>query len=250
MSRALAYWLFRYRRTWQGTIVVSVANPLLFLLAIGAGLGSLVWGDVEGVPYLEFFAPGMLAAAAFQNAFIDAGFGVATARGRERVYQTAVATPLSPGAVMGGHLLFIGLRVFVGALAFVLVMAGFGLFSSIGTALAVLLAATLTGVAPATVVAAWAVTVTDFPRLNTVFRFVVMPMYLFSGTFFSVEQLPAALRSLMYALPLWHGADLCRSLALGTATAGMTLLHVAYLGALAVAGVLVGRATFRKVLYV
>ncbi len=91
---------------------------------------------------------------------------------------------------------------------------------------------------------------TDFPRLNTVFRFVVMPMYLFSGTFFSVEQLPAALQSLMYALPLWHGADLCRSLALGTATPGMTLLHVAYLGALAVAGVLIGRATFRKVLYV
>ncbi|GAB1822238.1 ABC transporter permease [Herbidospora sp. RD11066] len=250
MFRALTYWLFRYRRTWQGTAVVSVANPLLFLLAIGAGLGSLVRGDVEGVPYLQFFAPGMLAAAAFQNAFIDAGFGVATARGRERVYQTAIATPLSPGEVMAGHLLFVALRVFVGALAFVAVMAGFGLFSSFGTALAVLLAATLTGIAPATVVAAWAVTVTDFPRLNTVFRFAVMPMYLFSGTFFSVEQLPAALRTLMYALPLWHGADLCRSLALGTATLGMTTLHVAYLGVLAVAGVLIGRVTFRKVLYV
>ncbi|WP_066363192.1 ABC transporter permease [Herbidospora mongoliensis] len=250
MLPAFVYWLFRYRRTWQSTAVVSIANPLLFLLAIGAGLGTLVQGDVEGVPYLRFLAPGVLAAAAFQNAFIDAGFGVATARGRERVYQTAIATPLSPGEVMAGHLLFVGLRVFVGALAFVVVMACFGLFSSFGTALAVLLAATLTGIAPATVVAAWAVTVTDFPRLNTVFRFVVMPMYLFSGTFFSVEQLPDPLQSLMYALPLWHGADLCRSLALGTATLGTTTLHIAYLGALAVAGVLIGRVTFRKVLYV
>ncbi|WP_062350018.1 hypothetical protein [Herbidospora yilanensis] len=67
MLRALTYWLFRYRRTLQGTVVVSAANPQLFLLAIGAGLGSPVQGDVEGVPYLQFFARGMLAAAGYRR---------------------------------------------------------------------------------------------------------------------------------------------------------------------------------------
>ncbi|GIH27170.1 transport permease protein [Acrocarpospora phusangensis] len=247
--RALAYWLVRYRRTWRGTIVVSVANPILFLLAIGAGLGTLVEGTVEGASYLAFFAPGLLAAATLQNAFVEAGFKVNSALRRERIYSTAAATPLEPGHILAGHLMFITLRLMLSAAAFVVVMALFGLTGSVGVALAVTLAATLTGLAFAAPLAAWAVTVSDFPQLNTVFRFVVMPMYLFSGTFFSVTQLPGPLRAVAYALPLWHGVDLCRALALGTATPGTSLLHAGYLTLCCVAGVLVARVTFRRCLH-
>ncbi|WP_214107183.1 ABC transporter permease [Acrocarpospora catenulata] len=249
MFRALHYWLYRYRRTWRGTIVISVANPLLFLLAIGAGLGALVRGSVDGVSYLEFFAPGLLAAAAFQNAFVDGGFAVTSASRRERIYPTAAATPLEPGEIFGGHLLFITLRLALSAAAFVLVMALFGLVSGPGVAVAVVGAATLTGLALAAPLAAWAVTVRDIPQLNTVFRFGMMPLYLFSGTFFSVAQLPGPIRAVVQVMPLWHGVDLCRTLALGTAALGPSLLHLGYLAGLVVAGVLAGRVTFRRCLH-
>jgi len=73
--RAFSYWMLAYRRTWRGTIVVSVANPLLFLVGVGAGLGHLVDRNaptqIAGVAYAAFFAPGMLAAAAMQTAFLE-----------------------------------------------------------------------------------------------------------------------------------------------------------------------------------
>jgi hypothetical protein len=72
---AFRYWLTLYRRTWRGSIVINVLNPLLFLIGIGAGLGALVDDNapaqIAGVSYAAFFAPGMLAAAAMQNAFIS-----------------------------------------------------------------------------------------------------------------------------------------------------------------------------------
>ena len=79
MWREFTYWLLQYKRTWRGTIVISVANPLLFLLGIGAGLGHLVDrhapAQIAGVSYLAFFAPGMLAAAAMQTGFIESPAG-------------------------------------------------------------------------------------------------------------------------------------------------------------------------------
>ena len=74
----------------------------------------------------------------------------------------------------------------------------------------------------------------------------MIPLFLFSGTFFPVTQLPAAIRPLAYATPLWHGVDLCRGLALGTASAGSVVVHLAYLLALVGAGLRLGARTFRR----
>jgi lipooligosaccharide transport system permease protein len=76
-----------------------------------------------------------------------------------------------------------------------------------------------------------------------------MPLYLFSGTFFSVDQLPAALRVVAYATPLWHGVALCRSLSLGTATWAGAALHVGYLLGLTALGIVAASRTFRRRLH-
>ena len=114
MWREFTYWLLRYRRTWRGSIVISVANPLLFLLGIGAGLGHLVDrhapAQIAGVSYLAFFAPGMLAAAAMQTGFIESAGRVAMAAGFDGSYRAATTTPLTPAQIMAGHLLFIAFR--------------------------------------------------------------------------------------------------------------------------------------------
>jgi lipooligosaccharide transport system permease protein len=83
-----------------------------------------------------------------------------------------------------------------------------------------------------------------------IYRFLLIPMFLFSGTFFPITQLPDWIRPLAYATPLWHGVALCRSLTLGVPDLGSALLHVAYLTALALAGLLVGQRTYRRRLYV
>jgi lipooligosaccharide transport system permease protein len=240
-----------YRRTWRGSIVLSVLNPLLFLTGIGAGLGALVDANapaqIAGVPYAAFFAPGMLAAAAMQSAFLEGSAGVARAAGFG-AYKGATPTPLEPEQLVAGHLLFIAFRVITASAAFIAVMAAFGLIKG-WWALGALLGAVLTGMAFAAPAAAWAVGVRKLRHIDTMFRFVIMPLYMFSGTFFAVSQLPAWIRPVSYVLPLWHGVELCRTLSLGTATRAGTSIHVAYLLVLAVGGFLVARVTYRRRLH-
>lgn len=250
--RAFGYSMLRYRRTWRGSIVISVANPLLFLIAIGAGLGQLISPDSEnlnGVAYLTFFAPGMLAAASMQNGIIESAFPVSMARSSSGgAYRVAAATPLEPEDILYGHVLFMALRVAMSAAAFLAVML---VMDGVHSPLVVLTlpAAVLIGLAFATPVAAWAVTLPDPSPVGNLFKWVVMPLYLFSGTFFAIEQLPSWLQALAWISPLWHGVDLCRTLSLGTATWPMSLLHVAYLAALTCAGLLLARRTYRRHLH-
>jgi Nod factor-specific ABC transporter NodJ protein len=252
MWREFTYWLLRYKRTWRGTIVISVANPLLFLLGIGAGLGHLVDRhaptQIAGVSYLAFFAPGMLAAAAMQTGFIEGSGRVAMSAGFNGSYRAATTTPLGPTQIMGGHLLFIAFRLATSAAAFALVMVGFGVTHG-WWALGALAGALLTGLAFAAPAAAWAVGLRQTRQVNSVFRFVIMPMYLFSGTFFAVTQLPHWLRPVAYVLPLYHGAQLCRSLSLGTATPAGTALHAGILLALTAAGIAAARLAYRRRLH-
>jgi lipooligosaccharide transport system permease protein len=252
MWREFTYWLLLYKRTWRGTIVISVANPLLFLLGIGAGLGQLVDrhapGQIAGVSYLAFFAPGMLAAAAMQTGFIESSGRVVTAAGFDGSYRAATTTPLRPSQIMGGHLLFIGFRLATSAAAFVVVMLAFRVTHG-WWALGALAGALLTGLAFAAPAAAWAVGLRQARHINSVFRFVIMPMYLFSGTFFTVTQLPHWLRPVAYLLPLYHGAQLCRTLSLGTATVAGSAVHAGVLLGLVVTGVAAARVTYRRRLH-
>jgi Nod factor-specific ABC transporter NodJ protein len=250
--RAFSYWLLQYRRTWRSTIVISVANPLLFLLGIGGGLGKLVDqhapAAIAGVPYVAFFAPGLLAASAMQTGFLESCWPARAAAGWEGAYRGEVTTPLGTSDIMAGHLLFMAFRVFTSSAAFIIVMSFFGATRS-WWALAVLPAALLTGMAFATPAAAWGITLTQARTVNSAFRFVIIPLYMFSGTFFAVAQLPHWLRVVAYATPLYQGVELCRTLALGTATLGSSLYHAGYLVVLTVGGIIAARITYRKVLH-
>lgn len=249
--RELGYWLFRYRRTWRGSIVISVANPLLFLTALGLGLGKLVDrnGALHGESYLRFILPGMLIAAVMQTAFLEAAGPVLQSVRQRGNYRAAAATPLSPEDILYGHLMFWALRAAQNAVLFTGVSL---LFGAVDPARAPLLVpiALLVAVAFATPAAAWSVTVTRPSQVNAVFRFAVLPLYMFSGTFFPIERLPSWLRPLAWATPLWHGVDLGRAVALGTATPFRALVHVGYLTAMAVAGLLVARRNYRRTLHV
>ena len=251
--REFRYWLTNYRRTWRGSIYSSVLSPLLYLGAMGIGLGKLVnahgTARLGGLSYLAFLAPGLLAAAAMQAAVEESTYPVLGSVKWRRTYYAAAASPLRPADLFHGHLLFTTMRLAMNSAVFLAVMAAFGAVAS-PWALAALPAAVLTGLAFAAPVEAWAITVTKDTSFALIFRFGLIPLFLFSGTFFPITQLPAWLRPLAYITPLWHGVALCRSLTLGTASLGGALAHVTYLAAVAAVSIAAGNRSYRRRLYV
>lgn len=251
--RQLRFWLTDYRRTWRGSIYSSVLNPVLFLGAIGLGLGSLVnkhgTAQLGGVGYLAFLAPGLLAAAAMETAVGDSTYPVYGSVKWNKTYQAAVASPLRPADIFHGHVLFVILRLIMNCTIFLAVATAFGAVRS-WWMLASVPVAVLTGLAFATPIEAWAVTRTKDSSFAMIFRFGMIPLFLFSGTFFPITQLPDWLRPVAYLTPLWHGVSLCRALNLGTADLGQAVIDVAYLAALATAGLLAGHRSYRRRLYV
>ena len=250
--RELRYWLTNYRRTWRGSIYSSVLTPVLYLAAMGLGLGRLVdahgTARLGGVGYLAFLAPGLLAASAMQAGIEESTYPVLGSVKWRRTYYAAAASPLRPADIFHGHLLFTTMRLAMNASTFLAVMAAFGAILS-PWAVAALPVAVLRGLAFAAPVEAWAITVTKDTSFALVFRFGMIPLFLFSGTFFPVTQLPAWIRPLAYATPLWHGVALCRSLSLGQVSLGdlgVALGHVGYLGALAAVSIAAGNRTYRR----
>jgi lipooligosaccharide transport system permease protein len=251
--REFRYWTTNYRRTWRGSIYSSVLNPVLYLGSIGVVLGKLVnrHGSAElgHIGYLAFLAPGLLAAAAMETGIGESTYPVLGSVKWRRTYYAAVSTPLRPADLFHGHLLFTAVRLVMNCTVFLAVMAAFGAVKS-PWVLAALPVAVLTGLAFAAPIEAWAITVMKDTSFAMIFRFGMIPLFLFSGTFFPVSALPGWAQPIAYATPLWHGVVLCRSLSLGTATIGGVLINVGYLAALAAAGIIAGERTYRRRLYV
>jgi lipooligosaccharide transport system permease protein len=251
--RAFQCWLTIYRRIWRSSVWSSVLGPLFYLGALGLGLGTLVdrhgTASLGGVSYLAFVAPAILASGAMNSAMSEASYPVFGSVKWNKIYIAAQASPLRPADVFHGHLMFITMRIAMNAALVTVYMWAFGASRSAWLVLA-WPAATLTGLAFAAPVAAWAMTLQTETSFAYLFRFGMMPLMLFSGTFFPLSQLPGWLRALAYATPLWHGVDLCRMLSLGDVDLPRALIHVAYLTALAAAGIWAGARTYRRRLYV
>jgi len=252
--RAFQSWLVNYRRTWRGSIYSSVLMPVLYLGAMGLGLGTLVnkhgTAGLGGVSYLVFLAPGLMAATAMQTAVGESLYPVYTAVKWQQTYQAAAATPLKPGDIFRGHLLFTTMRLAMNMTIFLVIMSAFGSVRS-AWVVAALPAAVLTGLAFAAPLDAFAVTRKNNDQaFNIIFRFGMIPLFLFSGTFFPVTQLPGWVRPLAYVTPLWHGVALCRALSLGSADLVGSLGHLAYLTAIVILGLLAGERAYRRRLHV
>jgi lipooligosaccharide transport system permease protein len=249
--RAYEHWLAQYKRVWRGTLGTSLVNPLLYLAALGIGLGTIVDRSPNapgGVPYLDFIAPGLLAAAAMQTAATESSWPVMGAIKWTRTYFAMTATPLTERDVLIGHQLFVVTRVLTASAAYLLVVAGFGAVSS-WLGLLAIPAAVLIGTAFSMPMAAYAARTESDASFPPIFRFVIVPMFLFSGTFFPVEQMPLALELLAYVTPIWHGVELCRGLMLGTIELLPALGHVAYLLAWTVVGLVLAQRTYRRRLF-
>ncbi|MFF4270141.1 ABC transporter permease [Streptomyces sp. NPDC001536] len=251
--RALRYWLSVYRQTWQASLYVSVVNPLLYLGALGLGLGTLVDrtgnSPIDGTRYLDFVAPAVLALHAMVTTTGECSFPVYRVIREDSAYRAAVATPLRPRDLLHGHLVFVAMRLTVNAVLFLTVMSALGAVKS-PLALLALPAAVLTGLAFAAPIEAWTLAVRDMNALNYIFRFAMTPLMLFSATFSPLSTMPEWLRAVAYATPLWHGVSLCRMLSLGDPRPVTAVANVAYLTVFGLIGVALARRGYERRLYV
>jgi lipooligosaccharide transport system permease protein len=246
--RVLEHNLLVYRRTWKGSIFVSFVSPVLFLGAMGFGLGSLIARGpsrtVDGVSYLVFLAPGLLAATAMQSAWGETTYPILSKILWNRTYEGMLATPIGVLDVLAGEFSWLALRLALGSCAFFLVMALFGTVHSVLALLAIVVAV-LTGLAFAAPILAFTATQrtdTGFPFIG---RFVITPLFLLGGVFFPIHQLPQLVQGIAWVTPLAHGVALARGLSVGLAlpSAG---LHLAVLLAYTAVGIVVARVTLQR----
>ncbi len=249
MARMLVERNLRTLRHGWITVASGFFEPVFYLASLGVGLGALV-GSVttpggDQVPYAVFVAPALMASSAMNGAVYDSTFNIFFKLKYARLYDSVLATPLGTRDIAVGEITWALLRGQVYALAFLVVAGVAGLVPS-WWALAALPAAGLVGFAFAAV----GVAATTFMRSWTDFDLVqltIVPLFLFSATFFPLATYPDALQPVVAATPLYHGVALLRSLLLGEVGPGL-LLHVAYLAVMGALGLVVAGRRLQRLL--
>ncbi|WP_232496971.1 ABC transporter permease [Agromyces humatus] len=229
-ARAVMFRGWRATRSTNWLVMVSgFFEPIFYLLAMGIGLGTLV-GDVttesgQVVPYAAFIAPALLAVAAMNGAIYDSTWNVFFKMQFARLYEGMLSTSLGPLDVALGEILLALLRGALYAVGFQLVMQALGLNLS-WWALLALPAVLLIAFGFASLGMAITSYMKTFQQMDWI-NFVMLPMFLFSATFYPITVYPQWLQVVIQALPLWHGVELVRGLTTGAVDWGM-LWHVLY----------------------
>ena len=236
--RLADYWVIAYRATWTGSVLRSFFNPLLYIVSLGVMLGSYVHGTgaLGGATYLQFVTAGMLAGQAMNTAVSEVTYPVMTRILWDKSYSSMLATPLGVAEVVIGQIVFVVARVGLVIAVFMLVLAPFGVYTSWWSIPLIFLVLLLVALAFATPLYALSSSVSSDAYFALVFRLVIFPIYMFSGSFFPISSLPRVLRWIAEALPLWHGVDLTRMLVLSHVDVSMALIHCAYLLVLSAVG--------------
>lgn len=231
--------VYLYRRQWL-MIASGFLEPLFYLLAVGFGVGALVGSlpgpDGQPIPYQVFVAPALLGSSMMNGAITEVMFNAYGKLRWEKVYDAVLATPLGVGDIALGEIAWAIFRGGLYAVGFIGVMAVLGLIRSplalltIPGALLEGFAFAAAGLAATTFVRGWQ----DFDLIQVVLQ----PLFLFSGTFFPLDLYPEPLRIVVQLTPLYQAVALLRSLSLGTLDPGI-LLHVAYLAAMGLIGLVI-----------
>jgi lipooligosaccharide transport system permease protein len=233
LARQLDYWWVVYQRTWKSSVATSFASPLLYVLAMGVLLGGFVHAGparLDGAPsYVAFIVPGLVAAQAMQTAVFETTYPVMGAIKWHKSFWAQIASPLEVRDLANAMLAFVLFRVGTTCGVYFLVMAPFGVFATWwGPALA-WLTTMLVGMAFGVWTFAFSAFVESEASFALIFRLGLIPLFLFSGSFFPISNLGPVLAWVARFTPLWHGVDLTRMLCLDHLDGRLALVHVAVL---------------------
>jgi lipooligosaccharide transport system permease protein len=240
-----------FKRMWRSVAVGSIIQPLMFLLGVGLGVGELVDSGPESAnllgdtPYFAFYATALLATTSMFVVAQEALWPTMDGFTWSNAHQAMISTPLNATDIVLGKTIHYAVRAIVTSGGVAAVLALFDDTRSLGLVPAVFVGM-LTGLAIALPIAAWTATRTTDSSFPAILRFGIIPMFLFGGAFYPIEQLPGWLQPVAWFTPLWHGIELCRGLVLGGLGAGSAVGHAAVLFAFLGGGLAAARITFDR----
>lgn len=202
-----------FKRGWRLFVLPNFFEPVLYLLSIGLGLGLYVGQQIMGVDYVMFIAPGLAAASAMNGAVFEVTYNIYVKLQYIRLYDAVITTPLEPEDVAAGELLWAVTRSLMYGVTFVGVTAVLGYVQSPLVLLAPF-ALALIGIAFASLGLIVTAVIPRMELFTYFFTMLITPMFLFSGIFFPIEQLPNAAQPVAWFTPLHHGVELLRALSL------------------------------------
>ena len=229
----------RAMRGYTGTLIATaIGTPFLYLFAFGVGLATLITQNVgpDGVTYLQFVAPALLASAALLVAQEEYTFDILLGLKWNPTFVAMNSSPITPRQIVDGIMLFVLIRMVITSVIYFAVMVLFGAITSPWGVL-VIVAGLLAGFAFAPVAAYSATIEEDRGQFAILQRTIILPLTLFSGTVFPLTQLPVYLQWIGWISPLWHASELGRQFSYGpTEPIWLTVIHVLYLAGLGVLG--------------
>jgi len=224
-------WLV-YRRLWHRSLAFGFLQPVLFLTAMGVGIGALLTPEdlsaFGGFDYITWLGPGLLAAMAMQTATFESTYPIMNKIMWGRNYEAMLSTPLLIRNIVWGELAWSAFRIGTLATVFLVVLVLFGIPQSPLAVLAIPFTI-LIGLAFSSCLIAFTATQKNDVGFSAVFRFIINPLFLFSGTFFPLTQLPEPLQVIAWLTPLFHGVQLVRGSILGTLEPLPAVLNLTYL---------------------
>jgi lipooligosaccharide transport system permease protein len=250
VTRQFDYWCTVYLRTWKGSVITSFVSPLFYVLAMGVLLGGFVHvspARLEGATsYLAFIVPGLIAAQAMQSAVFETTYPVMGAIKWHKSFYAQLASPLEVRDLANAMLLFTLFRVGSTCGVYFLVMAPFGVFESWWGPVLAWLATMLVGMAFATWTFAFSAHVRSEASFGLIFRLGLIPLFLFSGSFFPIGNLGHWGAWVARCTPLWHGVNLTRMLCLDHVDVSTALVNTVVLLVVLVTGWFVAGRTLTR----
>jgi lipooligosaccharide transport system permease protein len=249
----VAEYRLRNMSKWLGAIIAfGLGNPVLYLLSVGIGIGALVdanSGGVNplGVPYLTFLAPALLATAAIQAAMDETTFPTMQGFIWDKSFFSMISTQLMARDIVGGIMISSSIRCIFNTIIYAAVLVAFGAIP-LASVPVLVFAAIFAGISFASVMLA----VTSFVKQDDgyfaiVGRFILTPMFMFSGTFYPLESLPIYLQWIGWVSPVWHATNLGRNLSYGLEVEPWLLaVHLIFMGAILLAGMIVATRKFHS----
>ena len=223
-------WLV-YRRLWHRSLAFGFLQPVLFLTAMGIGLGALMPQDQSafgGFDYITWLGPGLLAAMAMQTATFESTYPIMNKIMWGRNYEAMLSTPLQIRNIVWGELAWSAFRIGTLATVFFIVLLAFRIPQS-PLALLAIPFTILIGLAFSSCLIAFTATQKNDVGFSAVFRFIINPLFLFSGTFFPLTNMPEPLQFVAALTPLFHGVQLVRGSMLGTLEPLTAVVSLTYL---------------------
>ncbi|WXG47111.1 MAG: ABC transporter permease [Candidatus Atabeyarchaeum deiterrae] len=228
-----------YLKTWTVNLVLPFLEPVLYLVAMGFGFGNLVPGGVEGVPYILFIAPAVVAIAVMNSAFFETTYGSFVRMTYQKTFDAITATPLTLEEVITGEMVFAAFKGMVYGTIVLVMVTGLGLlglvplFASANAVFLLLIIpfSLLFGLLSSALGMCCTAIAPNIDSFNYATFFLITPMFLFSGTFFPITILPGALQALVLTIfPLTHGVIVMRQLMVNMIDLSQMLISLAWIG--------------------